>query len=171
MQWWATILENVSIKATPTHSLLKKDRIKRYNFLTQNLFSLWSDKKKPKNFLRTDKAIKQSLIQWILRWNDSNFDIKIFFYNEATQISIKNFFLRWSDTNFDQKFFLHDEATHSFKIQAIKRHFFLRPSMKRHRETVVLRAAYWHGILPSLLGEKGLRSQDGCPLPTWPQLA
>jgi len=86
-------------------------------------------------------STSDSLIQRSLRWSYTNFEIKIFFP-------------RWSDTNFDQNFVLHDEAIHPFKIRAIKRHFYLSPSMKRHREreTVVLRTAYWHGILPSLLG-------------------
>jgi len=50
--------------------------------------------------------------------------------------------------------FLPDEATHSFKIRA----------MKRYRETVVLRALHWQGILPSLLGQEGSESLGWFPL-------
>ena len=92
-QWWAAILENVSIKATPTHSLPRKRSNKAIQFFRTKIFSLDEAIKKPQNnFLRTDKAIKLSLIQRILRWSDTNFDFNIYFS-------------QWSDTNFDQKFF------------------------------------------------------------------
>jgi len=35
-------------------------------------------------FLLTDEAIKPYLIQQYFRWSDTNFDIKIFLYDEAT---------------------------------------------------------------------------------------
>jgi len=98
-QWWATILENVSIKATPTHSLLKKRSNKAIQFFWSKISCLYEAiNKKPKNFLRTDKATKKSWIQRILLWSDTKF-------------RRQNFFLRWSSTNFDQNIFSYDEAT------------------------------------------------------------
>jgi len=38
------------------------------------------------------------------------------------------------------------------------------------RQTLILRAGYWHGILPRLLGEKGQIARDGFTLPTWLEL-
>jgi hypothetical protein len=37
--------QNVSIKAIQIHNILEKNRIKRYNFLGQNFFQRWSDRK------------------------------------------------------------------------------------------------------------------------------
>ncbi len=45
---WATILKNVSIKAILIHNFWEKNRIKRYNFVRQNFFHQWSDRKNRK---------------------------------------------------------------------------------------------------------------------------
>jgi hypothetical protein len=45
-QRWAAILKNVSFKAIQIHNFREKNRIKRYNFLGQNFFHWWSDRKK-----------------------------------------------------------------------------------------------------------------------------
>jgi len=39
-QWWAAILENVSIKSTPIHSLLRKRSNKAIQFFRTKTFSL-----------------------------------------------------------------------------------------------------------------------------------
>ena len=38
-------------------------------------------------------------------------------------------------------------------------------------ETIVLRTVYCHGIRPKCFGEKGPKALDGCPIPTWFELA
>jgi len=64
LQWWAAILKNVLIKATPIHSLLKKRSNKAIKFFRPNISFLdEAIQKNEKNVRSTDKGIKQSLIQ------------------------------------------------------------------------------------------------------------
>jgi hypothetical protein len=44
-QRWAAILKNVSIKAIQIQNFWEKNRLKRYNFVGQNFFHRWSDRK------------------------------------------------------------------------------------------------------------------------------
>ncbi len=44
-QRWAAILKNVSIKAIQIHNFWEKNWLKQYNFVGQNFFHRWSDRK------------------------------------------------------------------------------------------------------------------------------
>jgi len=139
MQWWAAILENVSIKATPIHSLWRKRSNKAIQFFWNQKFPL-------------DEAIKS-------HWNGPirSSDTKIGPWNGQIQLADTKIG-PWNGPiqSPDKKIgpFLHDEAIHSFKIR----------SMKRHRETIVLRAVHWQGILLSSLGQEGSESPGWLPL-------
>jgi hypothetical protein len=76
---WAAILKNVSIKAIPIHNFWEKKQLKRYNFVGQNFFHWWSDRKKLKKVFLHRWSDKIGSNLWIPLIKRHKFLDKMFF--------------------------------------------------------------------------------------------
>ena len=122
-QRWAAILKNVLFKAIQIHNFREKKKIKWYNFVGQNFFHRWSDRKKQTKIVlhRWSDKISQNL--WISLMKRHKFldTIGLILCYKATFLSIQTYFPSDEATQSVQKpIFWSDAVIQYPKVQGTK---------------------------------------------------